>query len=113
MALRIEGPGDVRGIDAIGFAPSGGGSGAHAPTWGVSNPVAVAMSGLQKAAEQFADTYDDVQVNDYLMKKVKEMDERYNNPERGLFNTRKRGDAQGLPRCASPASSSTVRSSPR
>ncbi len=96
MTLRIEGPGNIRAVDATGFAPSGGGSGAHAPTWGVSNPVAVAMSGLQKASERFADIYDDVQVNDYLMKKAKEMDERYNNPETGLFATRKRGAAQGL-----------------
>ncbi|MDY0258637.1 MAG: hypothetical protein RBR41_03095 [Desulfovibrio sp.] len=96
MALRIEGPGDLRAIDATAFAPSGGGSGAHAPTWGVSNPAAVAMSGLQKASEQFADVYDDVQVNNYLMKKTKEFEDRYYNPDTGLFNTRKRGDAQGL-----------------
>lgn len=96
MALRLEGPGDVRSADMVSFAPSDGGRGAHAPTWGVGNPVAVAMSGLQKSMERFADSYDDVKVNDYLMQKAKEFEDRYNNPKTGLFATRKRGSAQGL-----------------
>lgn len=94
MALRIEGPGDVRGIDATGFAPSG--SGAHAPTWGVSNPAAVAMAGLQKEMERFADSYDDVQAGDFVMQQKKKLDDLYDNPDTGLFATRKGDAAKGM-----------------
>ncbi|MDY0258509.1 MAG: hypothetical protein RBR41_02435 [Desulfovibrio sp.] len=96
MALRIEGPGDVRGVDATGFAPSGGGSGAYAPTWSVGDPVAVAMAGLQKASERFADTYDDVQVSGFVMRQKKRLDDLYDNPDTGLFATRKGDAAKGM-----------------
>ncbi|MDR2056567.1 MAG: hypothetical protein LBQ10_11990 [Desulfovibrio sp.] len=94
----LSGPDDIavdgkRG-NLLGYAPSGGG--VSVPKWEVGNPAAVAMAGLQKASESFAAVWDDVQVNDYLLKKRKELDDYYNNPDTGAFRMRQRDKAKGM-----------------
>lgn len=99
MSLKIGhelvGPGDTS-VDATRFGGGLGGAGGGSPTWAVGNPVAVAMAGLQQAVAGFAETYDDVQVSNFLLRKGQELDQKYNHPETGLFNTRKGADAQGI-----------------
>ena len=101
MALQtgheLFGPGDM-GISSAGAAGPGGleGTGAHAPEWGVGNPVSVAMAGLQQEVQRFGDIWDSTQVSDFLLRKQGELNEKYFHPETGLFNTRKGGDAQGI-----------------
>lgn len=96
MALSTKGlvaPDSVGSIDASRIAPSGGTAG---PMWEVGDPAAVAMANLQKASERFAATYDDVQVSNYVMGQKKKLDDLYDNPETGLFATRKGDAAKGM-----------------
>lgn len=96
MALSTKGlvaPDSVGSLDASRVAPGGG---AAAPMWEVGDPAAVAMAGLQKSAERFADTYDDVQVGDFVMRQKKKLDDLYDNPDTGLFATRKGDAAKGM-----------------
>lgn len=96
MALSTKGlvaPDSVGSLDASRVAPSGGTSG---PLWAVGDPAAVAMAGLQKSAERFADTYNDVQVGDFIMRQKKRLDDLYDNPDTGLFATRKGDAAKGM-----------------
>ena len=75
MALSTKGlvaPDSVSSLDVSRIAPS---SGTAAPMWEVGDPAAVAMAGLQKSAERFADTYDDVQVGDFIMRQKKKLDD--------------------------------------
>ncbi len=89
-------PADVQVIDGGGIARSISGTQSHAPTWGVSDPVATALSGLSNMVDKYARTYDDVMVNDYTMRKSKELDELCNNPDTGIFSTRKGDAARGV-----------------
>ena len=96
MALSTKGlvaPDSVSSLDVSRIAPS---SGTAAPMWEVGDPAAVAMAGLQKSAERFADTYDDVQVGDFIMRQKKKLDDLYDNPDTGLFATRKGDAAKGM-----------------
>lgn len=96
MALSTKGlvaPDSVGSLDASRVAPSGGTAG---PLWEVGDPAAVAMAGLQKSMERFANTYDDVQVSNYVMGQKKKLDDLYDNPETGLFATRKGDAAKGM-----------------
>lgn len=96
MALSTKGlvaPDSVGSLDASRIAPSGGTAG---PLWEVGDPAAVAMAGLQKSMERFANTYDDVQVSNYVMGQKKKLDDLYDNPETGLFATRKGDAAKGM-----------------
>lgn len=96
MALSTKGlvaPDSVGSLDASRIAPSGGAAG---PMWEVGDPAAVAMAGLQKSMERFANTYDDVQVSNYVMGQKKKLDDLYDNPETGLFATRKGDAAKGM-----------------
>lgn len=96
MALSTKGlvaPDSVGSLDVSRIAPS---SGTAAPMWEVGDPAAVAMAGLQKSAERFADTYDDVQVGDFIMRQKKKLDDLYDNPDTGLFATRKGDAAKGM-----------------
>jgi len=88
-------PADVQTIDEGGIARSIHGSQSSAPTWGVGDPVATALSGLSGMVDKYAKAYDDVVVNDYTMQKSKELDELYNNPDTGIFNTLKGDKAKG------------------
>ena len=96
MGHEVYGPDDltVQGGNGLGGAGLGGGT--NAPMWGVGNPVAVAMSGLENAVRNFADTYDDVKVSEFMLRKQQELDQKYFHPETGLFNTRKGAAAEGL-----------------
>lgn len=96
MTLSTKGlvaPDSVGSLDASRIAPSGGAAG---PMWEVGDPAAVAMANLQKASERFAATYDDVQVSNYVMGQKKKLDDLYDNPETGLFATRKGDAAKGM-----------------
>lgn len=96
MALSTKGlvaPDSVSSLDVSRIAPS---SGTAAPMWEVGDPAAVAMAGLQKSAGRFADTYDDVQVGDFIMRQKKKLDDLYDNPDTGLFATRKGDAAKGM-----------------
>ena len=96
MGHEVYGPDDltVQGGNGLGGAGLGGGT--NAPMWGVGNPVAVTMSGLENAVSNFADTYDDVKVSEFMLRKQQELDQKYFHPETGLFNTRKGAAAEGL-----------------
>ncbi|MDR2820963.1 MAG: hypothetical protein LBB60_10610 [Desulfovibrio sp.] len=91
--IQLTAPDDL----SIGssFKYSGGG-GAQPVTWGVGNPLAAELAGLSKEVERFAATYDDVQINDYLLKTQQEFSHQYEDPDTGLFNTRKRDKSKGL-----------------
>ncbi|MBO4313161.1 MAG: hypothetical protein J5838_02600 [Desulfovibrio sp.] len=88
-------PADVQTIDEGAIARSVHGAQSSAPTWAVGDPVATALSGLSDMVDKYAKAYDDVVVNDYTMQKSKELDDLYNNPDTGIFNTRKGDKAQG------------------
>jgi hypothetical protein len=93
----LEGPGDLTaqgGGRAANFAPTG--SGTNAPTWEVGDPVAAAMAGLPQALERFAEVHDDIQINNFLLETRKELDTLYNDPENGIFKTRKGLSADGV-----------------
>ena len=96
MTLSTKGlvaPDSVSSLDASRMAPGGG---TAAPMWEVGDPGALAMANLQKASERFADTYDDVQVSNYVMRVKKNLDDLYDNPDTGLFATRKGDAAKGM-----------------
>lgn len=96
MGHELVGPEDMTIKANTGLGGGGLGGGANAPMWGVGNPLAVSMSGLEEAVSRFADTYDDIKVSDFMLRKQQELDQKYFNPETGLFNTRKGALAQGL-----------------
>ena len=99
MAIKLEhelfGPGDVPASGASN-ASRGLGRREQMPVWGVGNPVAVAMSGLQEQVSAFADTWDGVQVDSFLERTRQNFYKDYLDPENGLFNTNKSGGAEGL-----------------
>ena len=96
MALSLKRPGDVAPVDGARVAGSIQGRAGNMPTWGVGDPVVTAMSGLQQSMERYAKVYDDVQVNSYLQKKSAELNKLYNDPDTGLFFTRRGKQAEGM-----------------
>ena len=96
MALSLKRPGDVAPVDGARVAGGIHGRAGNLPTWGVGDPVVTAMSGLQQSMERYAKVYDDVQVNSYLQKKSAELNRLYNDPETGLFYTRRGKQAEGM-----------------
>lgn len=98
MALNTRGltaPDDVSAVHGGSLAGSVGG-GRDVPAWGVGDPIAAAMGGLSKSIGRYADTLDDVQASDFVTRVNQRLDDMYNNPESGLFNTRKGHDAKGM-----------------
>ena len=96
MALSLKRPGDVAPVDGARIAGGIHGRAGNMPTWQVGDPVVTAMSGLQKSMERYAQVYDDVQVNSYLQRKSAELNKLYNDPDTGLFFTRRGKQAEGM-----------------
>jgi len=95
MGHELFGPDSVAPIDG-NVAAGVGRLNDSIPTWGMANPIAIALSGLRDEVVRYAETYDETKAKEFETREFQEFNKRWYDPDTGILAARKGGDAQGI-----------------